>query len=337
MTQPTRKIFISYRTADNAEFVHRIRDWLMQRYGRDHVFMDFDNLPPLSRFEDYIKARILESDAVLVIIGPDWLRLLNEKAADGDKDYVKIEVETALSLPNVIVAPVCIKNAPMPNRRDLPESLRAMCDINAARLDSGRAFYDEIARLMDAIEGLMRPASPPLATPGAAKKPGIEIYEPPLETAREYMQRAYKRNESGDYEGVIADCNAALRLDPKYDRAYNSRGLARNKLGDHAGAIADYDQMLRLDPNSAVAYHNRGNARDALGDHAGAIADYDQAIRLDPKYALAYYNRGVSYQHTGMYAEASADFRRFLRSDDPRNRDQAEAYIRENDARMRRA
>lgn len=34
MTQPGRKIFVSYRRIDHVDFVERIRDWFVMRYGR---------------------------------------------------------------------------------------------------------------------------------------------------------------------------------------------------------------------------------------------------------------------------------------------------------------
>jgi len=312
MTQPTRKIFISYRQADNADFVYRIRDWLIQRYGREHVFMDFDNLPAFTRFEDYIKTRISESDAVLAIIGPDWLPLLQAKAADDDRDYVRIELETALSTPTTILAPVCIKGAGMPNRRDLPESLRPMCDINAARLDGGKAFYDDIERLMRDIESILTRTPAPSVKP---KPSAPEVHDPPLGSAAAYATRAKQRILAEDYDGAIADYNEAIRLDHTNTSAYNNRGLARRAKGDFDGAIADASEAIRLDPTNATVYTNRGFARNAKGDLDGAIADYNEAIRLDPTNATAYNNRGFARDAKGDFDGAIADASEAIRLD----------------------
>jgi hypothetical protein len=48
----------------------------------------------------------------------------------------------------------------------------------------------------------------------------------------------------GDFQGVIADYNKALRLDPKLDRGYINRAIVRYEVGDAAGAVAD----LRIVP-----------------------------------------------------------------------------------------
>jgi len=274
MTQPTRKIFINYRQADNRDFVNRIRDWLMQHYGRDNVFMDFDNLPAGVRFERDIKDRIAESDALLAIIGPDWLKLLNERAADGDIDYVKVELETALQQPDLVIIPVCIKDATMPRARELPESLRELCELNAARLNDGRGFYDEIADLMRDIEALM-PGESDITEPAID-----EIFEPLLATAKEYVERAIDRLLSGDIDAAIADCNAALWLKPKWIGAYLARGMAYHTKSDLDKAIDDFDEVLSQNYNHAIVYALRGRVYSDQNMYIQANADYRHAIEL---------------------------------------------------------
>src|SRR4051794_24107154 len=98
MATPPRKIFISYRRQDHPEFVERIRDWLIMKYGRANVFMDFDSMPPMVKFADHVRKEIEQCDVALVIIGPRWLELLQEKARNFEEDYVRIEVSLALQL-----------------------------------------------------------------------------------------------------------------------------------------------------------------------------------------------------------------------------------------------
>ncbi|MBC7814114.1 MAG: toll/interleukin-1 receptor domain-containing protein, partial [Burkholderiales bacterium] len=149
--QPERKVFVSYRRIDNPDFVERIRDWFMQRYGRPNVFMDFDNIPPFTPFADYIRERVRECDVLIAIIGPRWLELLREKTFDPADDYVRVEIRLALE-ENKLIAPICIKGAAVPHGDDLPDDLRALIGYNAAHLDSGRTFLDNIELIMDAVE-----------------------------------------------------------------------------------------------------------------------------------------------------------------------------------------
>jgi tetratricopeptide (TPR) repeat protein len=59
-----------------------------------------------------------------------------------------------------------------------------------------------------------------------------------------------------DYDRAIADYNAALKLDPKFQRAYNNRGAAWRDKGDRARALQDYAEAVRLDPSDKTAAEN---------------------------------------------------------------------------------
>src|SRR5262249_23878641 len=48
--------------------------------------------------------------------------------------------------------PICIKKAPPPRTRDLPEVLRPMLEYNVAHLDAGRHFLDNIEMLIESLE-----------------------------------------------------------------------------------------------------------------------------------------------------------------------------------------
>jgi hypothetical protein len=147
----TRKIFVNYRRTDNPDFVERIRDWFIQRYGRDNVFMDFDTIPPFTHFSDFIREKVRECDVLVAIIGPRWMETLRERIADGREDFVRVEIQLALE-EGKLIAPICIKGALIPPKEDLPHDLRPILDYNAAFLDSGRNFLDKVERIMNAVE-----------------------------------------------------------------------------------------------------------------------------------------------------------------------------------------
>lgn len=201
-----QKIFISYRQSDNRAFVVRIRDWLVNKYGRDNVFMDFDTLPPFVNFEDYIKQRIAASDIVLAIIGPNWLQAFADKASEDEKDYMLIELESALKSGKRIV-PMLIVDAQMPRRKDVPEGLRSICDYNAANLRDDKSFYDEIERVIAALESMH--ATVTVQT--TSNTVGLGQSRHTL-TGEEHFNRGLERHQKGDYEGAIADLKAALKL-----------------------------------------------------------------------------------------------------------------------------
>src|SRR5215469_16444872 len=58
----------------------------------------------------------------------------------------------------------------------------------------------------------------------------------------------------GQYDRAIADCTAALRLDPDSTTAYSVRGWAYTQSGDHQQALADCNEVLQRNPKSAAAH-----------------------------------------------------------------------------------
>src|SRR4051794_11791708 len=100
------KVFVNYRRADEKIFVELLRTHFMFRYGQEHVFMDFESLPPFTNFEEFIRQAVRDSDVVAMMIGKRWTELMETKAARGERDYVLIEPEEALKA-NKVIAPIC--------------------------------------------------------------------------------------------------------------------------------------------------------------------------------------------------------------------------------------
>ena len=81
------------------------------------------------------------------------------------------------------------------------------------------------------------------------------------------------------YEEGIADCDQAIKLDPRLASAYDNRGLAKFGLGRNEEAIADFDQAIKLDP-SAISYSNRGVVKHMIGRSSEAKEDLVKASIL---------------------------------------------------------
>jgi formylglycine-generating enzyme required for sulfatase activity len=147
------KIAISYRRTDTEVMTGRIRDRLAARYGEDAVFMDIDNIPFGKDFRVHIAEAIVQSDILLVIVGPRWLGAGRGGARriDSETDFVRLEVETAINnaLP---VIPVLVGAAKMPQPAQLPESLKGFGFLNAAPVDTGRDFHQHMERLIRGID-----------------------------------------------------------------------------------------------------------------------------------------------------------------------------------------
>ena len=95
-----------------------------------------------------------------------------------------------------------------------------------------------------------------------------------------YFNRAYDKNEKGDYSGAISDYTKALEINPQYADAYYNMGIAKYHLKDYYGAISDYTKAIEINPKYAMAYNNRGIAKRKIGDDKGGCDDYKKAISL---------------------------------------------------------
>jgi hypothetical protein len=127
----------------------------MLRYGRENVFMDFDSIPDFEHFEEFIRQKVRECDAMVSIIGPQWLELLQQKKRDRKPDYVLIELEEALAN-DKIVAPIRIQDAKLPDENHIPQNLRPIFERNVGQLRDDQEILDKIHPLMDRLEDQLR-------------------------------------------------------------------------------------------------------------------------------------------------------------------------------------
>jgi hypothetical protein len=76
-----------------------IRDRLAARYGGEAIFMDIDDIPFGTDFRVHIRQAVANSDVLLVIVGEHWLGADEggNRRTDDETDFVRFEVETALS------------------------------------------------------------------------------------------------------------------------------------------------------------------------------------------------------------------------------------------------
>jgi hypothetical protein len=151
------RIVLSYRRADSDAIAGRIRDRLAREYGDDSVFMDIDSIPFGTDFREHIENAIAQHDAVLAVVGRDWVG----PKPDGttriaeDLDFVRIEIETAMKV-KIPVVPLLVNGAVMPKPEDLPAGLRDFAFRNAAQIDSGRDFHQHMDRLIRSLDRLTR-------------------------------------------------------------------------------------------------------------------------------------------------------------------------------------
>ena len=92
-------IFISYRIDDSQASAGRLYDRLHSHFASNRIFMDVANLAPGVDFVDAIEKSVSSCDALIAVIGRDWLVSSDEKGRrrlDNAEDFVRIEIATAL-------------------------------------------------------------------------------------------------------------------------------------------------------------------------------------------------------------------------------------------------
>ncbi len=110
-------IFISYRQEDTKAEVTHLSDRLINRYGKEKIFVDFNNIPPGERWPDAIKKNLNYCRVLLAIIGPKWgeVRFSGGKKSgkmrlQDPEDWVRQEICTAIKEGDdkmrVIVVPI---------------------------------------------------------------------------------------------------------------------------------------------------------------------------------------------------------------------------------------
>jgi tetratricopeptide (TPR) repeat protein len=171
-----------------------------------------------------------------------------------------------------------------------------------------------------------------------------------LHDPREFEARAWALYTSkarsmtdADYGLALADCNEAIRLDPRFDGAYMLRGGILRTRNEYERAIADYSRVIELYPNDFTARRSRaitymmkkdydsaiaelnfviradaivsdylrlGDCYTEKRDYRNAVANYTSAIKLGADYWPPYEKRAQAYRNMGLVAQAEADDRK---------------------------
>jgi frataxin-like iron-binding protein CyaY len=145
-------IFVSYRRTDAPGHAGRLFDRLVDRFGEAGVFKDLDSMEPGADFVEVIEETIAGCDALIAVIGRDWLAAEagGSRRLDDPEDWVRLEIANALKR-KIRVVPVLVSGASMPSAADLPEDLQPLARRHAIEL-SETAWLAQVNQLIDALE-----------------------------------------------------------------------------------------------------------------------------------------------------------------------------------------
>jgi len=172
------KIFISYRRDDSAGYAGRLFDHLAARFGSKNIFMDIDTIEPGEDFRKVVHNAVGNCDVVLVMIGKQWLTVAGEQGQrrlDDPRDWVRMEVSTALTNVQKRVIPVLVRGASMPGDNELPTDLKELAWRNAIELSDSR-FQHDANRLIEVIEHVSGKSSPANATKEKKKRGASKVF-----------------------------------------------------------------------------------------------------------------------------------------------------------------
>ena len=148
----TGKLFISYRRGDARGIAGRLGDTLGTYFGDERVFRDIESIEGGADFGNVIEESLQTADAVIVLIGPDWLSIKGEndqRRLDDPEDWVAQEIAVAMELKKPIF-PVLVENASMPRANELPDKLKPLTRYNAISLSDDR-WKTDVERLAKII------------------------------------------------------------------------------------------------------------------------------------------------------------------------------------------
>jgi hypothetical protein len=144
----TGRLFISYRRSDARGTAGRLSDTLGAYFGDNRVFRDIENIQGGADFGNVIEESLQHADAVIVLIGPQWISMQAENGTrrlDDPKDWVAQEIATAIQLKKPIF-PVLVDGASMPRPEELPEKLKLLVRYNAISVSDDR-WKSDVLRL----------------------------------------------------------------------------------------------------------------------------------------------------------------------------------------------
>jgi pterin-4a-carbinolamine dehydratase len=143
-----KHVFVSYRRDDAASEAGRIADALRLHLGHDAVFMDTSSIVAGTRWPDALRAAVDTARTVVLVIGPEWVRVADEwgrRRIDQEDDWVREEVQFSLARGKHLV-PVLVRGADLPPKTALPEDIGPLDECHY--LEIRRDFWDHDVKLL---------------------------------------------------------------------------------------------------------------------------------------------------------------------------------------------
>lgn len=158
-------IFVSYRRGDSKTEAAFVCERLIAKYGPNAVFFDTVSVDPGVEFPSRLRDAVQAARALIVVIGPDWLTALKERAKNKEFDYLREEIRLALERRQaddkaLTIFPVLVGgNHEMPSKSELAGVCPDLADLailQAHRLPLVPGNDDGFKPLFDEVDPIHR-------------------------------------------------------------------------------------------------------------------------------------------------------------------------------------
>jgi len=131
----------------------------------------------------------------------------------------------------------------------------------------------------------------------------IDPAEPTALEARSHFRAGFK----GDYEGALADLEAAIKVAPGGSTTWNAIGNVQAARNANREAEAAFKKSIELDPQDPLSHANLALFYLDIGRIKDAKREIDAALAIDPAFDIALVARGRYYLQTGELDKAVDD------------------------------
>jgi tetratricopeptide (TPR) repeat protein len=204
--------------------------------GQERVFMDMEGIAPGQNFAQAIDVTIESCPTMLVIIGPRWRQILEDRATQSQEDYVSHEIESALARKATVI-PVLVGGATAAQLNGLPAGLADLSFREAIELRDA-TFKDDCNRLAKSLgtSPIARRRTKLLIFAAVAAMAAILLTvasKNGLNSWRERKQRegaiaqllatAQTQANLGEYEAAYRTCSHAAQIAPSNSSALDHK------------------------------------------------------------------------------------------------------------------
>jgi len=136
---------------------------------------------------------------------------------------------------------------------------------------------------------------------------GLQILGRESTDAKTHVVKGYRLHRQKNYNGVLAELNKAIEIDPRNAEAYYWRGRTLANLGRLDQGEEDFKTAVKVKPDYVEAYDHLGWLASKQGRVEEGIAYLTKSVELRPENAWAFYNRSTLFSSKGDLASAIKD------------------------------